>query len=362
MKQWMGTRRYVWNRALNGVKNDGEKVDFQALRNKYVTAKNNDGIKEWELETPKDIRAGGIRDMVKGYKTALTNLKRGNITRFNLRFKSKKEDRSLEIPASAIKYTDGSLYIYKTYMPEHIRLCKDKKYLHNLQFEHNCRISLEHGEWYLHVPVKYTVKTKEPRYEACALDLGVRKFQTIYSEEMTVKIGVRKEILRRLHTKIDTLRSLRDRKLLCSKSCRRGEIRVRRRLRRLTDDLHWKTITFLTDNFKTIFLPRFESQELGRKITIRDVNRSLFTFKHYQFLQRLQSKCRMTENCNLCICTEEFTSKTCSVCGTLNNVGSSETFNCSHCELVIDRDINGARNILIKSIMEMFNGTTEVPP
>jgi transposase len=51
------------------------------------------------------------------------------------------------------------------------------------------------------------------------------------------------------------------------------------------------------------------------------------------------------------ICTEEYTSKTCGRCGELNNVGKSEIYRCSKCLLVIDRDINGARNILIKNIM-----------
>ena len=361
-KKWMGTRRYVGNRAINGVKNGGEKIDFQALRNKYVTAKNNIDIKEWELETPKDIRAGVIRDMVKGYKTALVNLKRGNINHFQLRFKTKKEDKSLEIPASAIKYDGKELHIYKTYVPEPIKISRDKKYLHKLNFEHDCRLSHQRGEWYLHVPVKYTVKKKEPRYTSCALDPGVRKFQTIYSEEMTVKIEVKKEILRRFYSKIDTLRSLRDRKIIGSQACKRGEVRLQRKIRNAIDDLHWRTITFLTDNFKTIFIPRFESQELGRKIKSKSVNRSLFTFKHYQFLQRLQNTCRKTEGCNLVICTEEFTSKTCGSCGKLNNVGSSEIFKCSNCGLILDRDINGARNILIKCIMEMLNGTAKVSP
>ena len=38
------------------------------------------------------------------------------------------------------------------------------------------------------------------------------------------------------------------------------------------------------------------------------------------------------------ICTEEYTSKTCGRCGELNDVKA----------LVIDRDVNGARNIYIK--------------
>jgi hypothetical protein len=40
-----------------------------------VTIKNNPIVEEWQSETPKDIRAGAIRDVIKNYKTAFTLLK-----------------------------------------------------------------------------------------------------------------------------------------------------------------------------------------------------------------------------------------------------------------------------------------------
>ena len=50
---------------------------------------------------------------------------------------------------------------------------------------------------------------------------------------------------------------------------------------------------------------------------------------------------------------EEYTSKTCSCCGSLNTkLGSSKIFNCPSCKVILDRDENGARNILLKSCME----------
>ena len=48
---------------------------------------------------------------------------------------------------------------------------------------------------------------------------------------------------------------------------------------------------------------------------------------------------------------EPFTSKTCGNCGQLNyKLGTLEKFNCSKCNLSIDRDINGARCILLRNI------------
>ena len=52
------------------------------------------------------------------------------------------------------------------------------------------------------------------------------------------------------------------------------------------------------------------------------------------------------------IITEEYTSKTCGRCGWLNNnLSNKDTFKCRSCGLHISRDINGARNILLKHLI-----------
>jgi putative transposase len=44
-----------------------------------------------------------------------------------------------------------------------------------------------------------------------------------------------------------------------------------------------------------------------------------------------------------------YTSKTCGCCGKINkSLGSKKTFACPNCKFTIDRDINGARNIMLK--------------
>lgn len=50
---------------------------------------------------------------------------------------------------------------------------------------------------------------------------------------------------------------------------------------------------------------------------------------------------------------EAFTTKTCCCCGKINNnVGCSETFKCSTCKTTIGRDVNAAKNILLKGIIK----------
>ena len=47
------------------------------------------------------------------------------------------------------------------------------------------------------------------------------------------------------------------------------------------------------------------------------------------------------------------TSKTCGKCGNLHaNLGSNKCFKCPKCEMKMDRDINAARNIMLKYLSE----------
>ena len=346
----MGNRRFIYNRVLDKIKKGEEKINFFSLRNKYVTSKNISLEEKWQLDTPKDIRAGAIRDIVKNYKTVFSQLKNRQIKHFKMGFSSKRDSPSIEIPKSALKIDNG-IFMYKSYINDKIKISKrDQK--KKLDIEYDCRLQFKHNKWFLLVPVKTKVQIQGKRKEYCSLDPGIRTFQTVYSEDMIVQIKVKKEIIKQLQNKIDKFKSLRDRKIIKKKRLKRKERSVYFRLNNLIDDLHHKTANFLTKTFNYIILPSFESQEIVKKNKIRCVNRDLLQLKHYLFQTRLQAKCDL-RNCTLDICTEEYTSKTCGHCGALNNVGSRDIFSCNKCNIIIDRDVNGARNIAIKRLKEL---------
>jgi transposase len=78
----------------------------------------------------------------------------------------------------------------------------------------------------------------------------------------------------------------------------------------------------------------------------------MLTLSHYSFQQRLLSKSEEYTNCKVHIVDESYTSKTCGKCGEINTtLGSSKLFICGNtsCRTELDRDCNGARNILIKN-------------
>ena len=74
---------------------------------------------------------------------------------------------------------------------------------------------------------------------------------------------------------------------------KRATARIRKKIKNLTKEIHFKTARFLVDNFDVILLPTFEtSQMVGkshRKIRSKTV-RAMLTWAHYQFKMRLKNK------------------------------------------------------------------------
>jgi putative transposase len=347
----MGTTRAVYNTALYHVKNQEKfTVDKKLLQRLFVTRKHRDGtlnttIPEWQFETPKDIRNGAIRDLYKATKTAFSHLKTGFISKFKMGFKRKKSFPSVEIPKSALNYKNGKLMLYPRFIPEGIKISKrDSK----LPIEYDCRLQWTNGCWFLVVPYKKLV-TSQSSDGICALDPGSRTFQTVYSETEVVKIQQNPELLEKYRKKLDKLQSLKDKKTIKVSSYTRARKRVMKKLGFLIQELHYKTIHYLK-KYKWILLPSFESQEMVQGKIHRKTKRNLLNLQHYQFKQRIFNALELNSDSNVLEVTEEYTSKTCGSCGKLNDVGSSRTFKCSQCNLKIDRDVNGARNILLKFI------------
>ena len=78
--------------------------------------------------------------------------------------------------------------------------------------------------------------------------------------------------------------------------------------------------------------------------------RNLATFAHGEFLDRLKvyAAARGVHVVEVC---EAFTTKTCTFCGHLNDVGDRKTIVCASCAKSVDRDFAGARNIALKTAM-----------
>ncbi|AGE48574.1 transposase [Paramecium bursaria Chlorella virus AN69C] len=349
--------RYSYNAALSAVNDKTHKANKIELQNAFLSLKRRDGTfnqffqkRRWLLSTPQPIRQQAIFEVAKNFKVAFSNLKNKNIDHFKMKYKSKKNQRqygfSLGI-GTHLKHKDGVLTIFP-------RSLGQMRYFGSLPFEGvpdaECRIQRDpYGDHWLLVPVYKTTKTQTIK-PIVAIDPGVRTpFACFKSNGESKTLG---EDMNVKLTDIRTRVSLIDRRISkCQDvTLKRKMSEHRRRLfrkhQRVRDAFHWDIINDITNECSGVLLPPFETQRVSRMLKNK-TNCSMFGVSHYTFRMRIKGKC---EEKGLLYVepTEEYTSKTCGVCGRINYLlGSKKTFEC-FCGNVCDRDVHAARNILLK--------------
>jgi transposase len=149
---------------------------------------------------------------------------------------------------------------------------------------------------------------------------------------------------------------------------------------RAVGDMHHKLAKWMASEYSVVLLPTFRTSEMvrkysaemaqdgtplpadqvmtdrrGRQRTIRaSTMRAMLAQAHYHFSRVLAEKMHLAGG-RLLMCEEEYTSKTCSQCGHVkHDLGGQSIYRCEACHAVIDRDINGAKNIFIKNVELLF--------
>jgi transposase len=367
--KWMNTSRYIYNKAL-AMKKADMTLSWITIRNKIVNAKSRAGIinsevSDWETETPKDVRAGAVRDMNKAYTTNISELMKGNLSHFNMHFRSKK-NRCSSIVVSSYNITeDGKLSVYpRKLIGKAITIASGEKksvqLLRSIENRKDARLMYDRGRWFFCAPIEVKRrKITSNGNRRLSLDPGKSVFMVGYSPDdggSVVWSSHNKDRLDALNEQIDALQSEIDDRRKAKQSTRQIRIRMDRlRLREedLLREMHYQTASYLCGRYNTIYLPSFESQEMvkGRRCG-RRFNRGLLQLRHYKFQQQMRWKAEEYENVDVEIVTEPYTSKTCTRCGTEQSSGNGNDrmYKCSDCGLCIHRDIMGARNIMIREL------------
>jgi putative transposase len=197
----------------------------------------------------------------------------------------------------------------------------------------------------LRVPYKKSTLKPVSRNNVCALDPGMRTFQTVYTpQENCFKICTEKTN-KQIYSIIERIENPNKE----NPNYKKYLNRLREKLKNKISDLHWKTCNFLCKNFDIICVGNMSTKSIiSNTLNIAKVTKKYcITLSHFLFKKRLQEKCIQYE-CSYREIDESYTSKTCGGCGNLDDdLGNKRTYNCS-CSFNCDRDVNGARNILIK--------------
>ena len=117
--------------------------------------------------------------------------------------------------------------------------------------------------------------------------------------------------------------------------------------------MHWKTIKYLTDNYKNILFGNLSVKEISNNETsnISRISKRIgLSYSFYKFKEKLKYKCLVKGN-NYIEVKENYTSKMCSNCSNYDEqLGSNKIYNCCKCFKIMDRDINASRNIYLKTL------------
>lgn len=236
---------------------------------------------------------------------------------------------------------------------------------------------------------------KDIRKKILPIEEKIRRYQRILSNKENDCKVINEKVLRE-----EKLEKIKKKYLKKGKKFERKKLRINsnlknrrhiknkinkcyKKIKNIVKELHNKTALHLVKNYERILLPKFETQQMvkNKKYTkeyfnnvleekgekeckkeIREVYKKrrlngrvkfvLNMSSHYKFKLHLLNKCKEYGS-ELIEVTEEYTSKTCTNCGIQSNTYSKERIKKCKCNCEIDRDINGARNIMIKNIKKV---------
>jgi putative transposase len=329
-----------------------EEKEKLSIDKKSMNSTKNEEIREWETNTPKHIREGAVKDVCTAHKSAGSNLKAKNIKHFHLGFRKKKdENKCLLLPMNLIKNNDGKLNIAPSYLKKDSKISMGKKTIkkhRNLVIEHDCRLVKQKNVFWVIIPIPVEIMDKKPPINYCGIDPGVKTFMTSFGNNGCIEHKHNDKILQKLDKNISYLTDRRrtDRGRVTKKKINRIETRKAN----LIDELHWKTINRLLKINDFIFYGDIKSHGIVKNGKNSNLNTDMNNLKFYKFKQRLLFK-SIERGKKVYETKEHYTTKTCSFCGKQNTPGLSRVYECENCKKHIGRDVNAAKNILMKGIL-----------
>jgi putative transposase len=355
LRKWFGIYRYVYNKGLEILKNsdyDKTKSTLDQLRERVV----NDGNyypgkkDEWVKDLPQDTRDCAIRELVQSLNT---NLASGR--KFDISFKSRKKSQSIDIRTerqfNSIRGKYKFLNEIKLTEPMTEEEMKGLKYDVKVQMTKN-------GEFYLIVPTDVVRNENQVPHRIVSIDPGVRTFLTCYTPDGFIYHIGEGDIgrLQRLNYYKSKLQSkYKTHGYKGRNNIRKALNRMSEKIKDLVDECHKKVTKWLFDNFDMIILPKLDCNSFCRKNMSKKVKNMIKSWRHCSLVDRLKWKNREYPDTLVIEPTEEYTSKTCSACGNIHQLlGAKKEFVCpqEQCRTVFDRDVNGAFNVLLKTITD----------
>lgn len=350
LSEWLRATRWTYNKCVEYAREqDYIGLSMKTMRSKFVNsdALDSDDL-QWLKNVPYDVRDEGMRDVLKAIKAHRAKQSK-NKNGFTLKFRSQFD--SSQCLTVLKKHWGRKSGVYASICSS--PLLKSSEPLPS-KLLCDTRITRSRlGHWFICIHIPVIISTASREESICSIDPGVRAFLTGFDPTRGCFWDIGNGDVNRLYRLCSSLDSLLSR----MKSARhrqrynmkKASYRLRARIRNIVDEVHKKSVQWLTSQYTTIVIPKFGVSEMviKNKRRIRSKTaRAMLNWSHYRFRQRLVHKSRLT-NTHVVVCDEVYTSKTCGGCGHIHST-SSKWYKCTQCGFQMDRDYNGARNILLR--------------
>ena len=360
-KKWFGVYRFIYNNC----------IDVHS-RYKTVWAKRqyliNNGcfLKEmcpWLKEYPYDVMDEAIRDYHKALKSNFAKQKLNPGMVFEIKYKTRKSmSDSVNLPKK--HWRNGRPFPKWFGTPDKAPIPTGEPVI----LTKDCRIVFKRGIRRYFITQQTSTPTEEilenQEVKICSIDPGVRTFATSYATDGTEMYHGHEasKALRVIQRRIDFLDSIAARNKKKRKGIRRRQATLRYKMKCQVDQLHYSTIKELLKN-DVVFLPKFSTSQMVKRTSRhipRAVARSMLGLRHFEFRQRLLHKGEL-KNKKVFVVDEHYTTRTCSAClNESNQVGS--VFHCGYCGVSLSRDLNAAKNIMLKNASVLLKWMSAVLP
>jgi IS605 OrfB family transposase len=382
--RWFGITRFVYNEALRLVTEGGWQPSFKPLKNYLLNEEKNIKSSLYPFVydhslCPRDAKDMAVKELCDAIAATKESLiaKHKNPNRFEIKRRTKKDVcQRFQIPVNggnpSIKWNKEGFAFWSS---KGTGLVKpyNKKELLKLPSEGTAyrTVVLRYerlGRYYLLIPL-VTEKKENKNEKSIAFDPGVRTFLTGFSSDGNFveygkasikRLFVLGKRMDELQSKIDKYRkvSYLDKKERVKYKNRRRKRRkemgrISNRIKNIKRDMHWKISRDIVQEHKHILISRFQVSNMLKR-TSRKINsetvRKMLQWSHFEFRQRLKHKAEELGSVVHEV-GEHYSSKGCGNCGRIHwKLGGAKTFHCPYCHFKIDRDSNGARNILLMNL------------
>ena len=353
LRSWFGIYRWIYNQGVTMLKSKeyGNGSLLKQLRNRLVKDSNYQQENKWVSELPFDTRDYAIKELLQAFQT---NLKSGH--HFDLKFKSKKCSQSMEIRTRQYNTKRGHYHF----------LSEIKKTEKIPELTHDIKVQMDRdGSFYMIIPIDVIRNENQVPHRIISIDPGIRTLITGYAPDgFTYQMGYNDigKLSRLLHLKNKLQGRVAKHRRHNKNRIRHAIKRSYRKIKNLVDECHKKVTAWLFQNFDCIIIPKLDTNSFCRKNMNKLTKNKIKVWRHCSLIERLKNKNREFPETKLIIPTEEYTSKTCSRCGELHkNLGKSREYHCqnSECKTILERDVNGSMNILLKYLTEISNEHNE---